>query len=161
MSNESLSQRLRRNAGLKKYLSELESLTGRVVRSDELSDIDQAVATRQVAQRFRSQQPTSVDMPFSERLSERFAKFVRRLYEANPCPVSIWTPRTIDCGVFVVPSILSVRFDFDYSINDDGIFSFLSEGVDDRLVLDFFEENDGEQVLRVETNGVNWRDVAY
>ncbi|MDC8011819.1 hypothetical protein [Tahibacter soli] len=161
MTSESLAQKLRRNLHLKEYLAELGALTGRTVYERELSGIEEVVATREAAQKFRIQQSDRVEIPFSGRRSERFDAFVRQLYEANPRRVSIWTPRTIDCGMIFAPSIASINFDFDFSINDDGIISFLTEDIADYLLLEFSESSDGGKILQVETGGAHWSPVAF
>jgi hypothetical protein len=161
MSSPSLSQRLRRNLYLKSYLDELSALTGRVVQADELGSLEQAAAMRVDAQKFAGQAPTAWEIRFSERCSERFKKFLRILGDANPSPVYLWTEHTIDCGALLVPSLDVIKFDFDFTINDEGILIFKTSDLDDRLLLDFSSTPMDEQVMKIETQGANWAKVAY
>ena len=161
MTPEYLSQKLRRARHLGTYLSELAILTGRTVDASELSSSDRVSIVREAAQKFCLQQPSRVEVPFSGRRSERFAEFIEGLHGKNPCPVSIWTPRTIDCGMIYVPSILAIRFDFDFSINVDGIVSFLTEDLEDNLVLDFSEANANERILQIDAKGPGWGKVVF
>ncbi|MDB3935502.1 hypothetical protein N9383_02140, partial [Granulosicoccus sp.] len=98
---------------------------------------------------------------FADRSSERFKNFVKRLNDANPFPVYLWSPRTIDCGALLVPSLNVISFDFEFKVNDEGIFVFLSSDLLDKLLLDFFTQTNGEQRLKIETQGTTWGRVTY
>lgn len=161
MSAPSLSTRLRQNLHLKRYLDELSALTGRFVQADELGDLEQVAALRMAAQRFLEDAPAQFEIRFSDRTSERFKKFLQSLTDANPASVYLWTPDTIDCGVLLVPSLGAIKFDFDFTINDDGILSFTTSDLSDRLLLDFSSTPAGEQVMTVETQGPNWGSAVY
>ena len=55
------------------------------------------------------------------------------------------------------PVLLSeVRFDFDFSVNKDGMLVLLTMDLQDRMLLDFSEGPDGELLLEVEVAGANW-----
>lgn len=69
---------------------------------------------REISQKFIVQASQTCEIMFSDRCSERFKELVQRLYNANPSSVYIWTPRTIDFGTFLVPSITVIKFDFDF-----------------------------------------------
>lgn len=162
MSSSSLSSRLRKNLHLKRYLEELGSLTGRLVRADELGSLEQATEMRRTALlQINSLPSVSFDVRFSDRSTERFKCFLKNLMDANPSPVYVWTPDTIDCGTLLVPSLGAIKFDFDFSINDDGILSFLASDLKDRLLLDFSVTSTGEQVMKIETQGPDWAKVIY
>lgn len=87
--------------------------------------------------------------------------FLQRLRDANPSPVYIWTEHTIDCGALLVPSISAIKFDFDFKINKNGVFTFETSNFKDSLLLDFFTTPEGEQVMEVETKGLNWAQIPY
>lgn len=146
---------------MKRYLEELGVLTGRSVQADELGSLAEAAAMRMAAQRAAAQSPTPCEIKFSERRSERFRKFLRSLTDANPSSVHVWTPRTIDCGALLVPSLGAIKFDFEFGINDEGILVFTTSDLADKLLLDFSSTPAGEQVLTVETEGPNWARVVY
>lgn len=98
---------------------------------------------------------------FFDRTSERFGKLLQNLTAANPSSVYVWTPRTIDCGALLVPSLDAITFDFDFSINDEGVLSFVTSDLADRLLLDFSRTSAGEQMLTVENRGPNWTRAIY
>lgn len=151
----------RRKLNLTPYLAELAALTGRPVEIDELGSPEQAATMRQAGRSLVAQSAASVEIPFGDRVSEQFHAFIQRLHAANPSSISIWTPRTIDCGTLVVPSLAAIHFDFDFTINEDGILSFVTVDLMDRLLLDFSVSSAGNQSMIIETQGVNWSRVAY
>lgn len=161
MTSPSLSQKLRRNLYLTRYLAELSTLTGRIVQADELCSPAQAAAMRIEKQKFLSHPATSCEIGFSDKNSERFGIFLQRLRDANPSPVYIWTEHTIDCGALLVPSLDAIRFDFDFKINKNGVLTFETSDLEDKLLLDFFTTPEGKQVVEVETKGINWTQIAY
>lgn len=161
MSSPSLSDRLRQKLHLKRYLEELGALTGRSVQADELGSLEQAAAMRMAAQRFDAQSSARCEIRFSDRNSGRFKKFLQSLMDANPSSVYVWTPRTIDCGALLVPSLDAIRFDFDFAINDEGILAFTTSDLGDSLLLDFLSTPTGEQVMKIETQGPNWARAVY
>ena len=152
-------ERIRQKLNVKKYLVELSALVGHAVQADELTSLDQATAIREAAQKFKTQSATSIEIAFSDRRSKRFIEFLQKLHYANPCPVYIWTPRTMDCGALLVPSIGAVRFEFDFTLNEEGIVVFLTSDLTDRLLLDFSVTATGVEVMKVETQGMNWERV--
>lgn len=156
-----LQQRLRRSINLQSYLRELSDLIGRPVRADELSSPEQAAEIRARAEGLIAEPAASTEVPFSDRMTERFRSFIQRLQAANPSSIQVWTPKTIDCGVIEVPSLAAVRFDFDFSINDDGILSFVTSGLTDRLLLDFSASLSGHQRMTIEVQGQSWSRVTY
>lgn len=160
--SSTLTQKLQRNLYLKAHLAELEALTGRTVRVDELSSIEQFEARRQVGrQKYVGQPVTACEIPFTDRTSERFKGFIQRLKEANSSPIYVVTPHADVCGELLVSSLDEIKFDFDFEINEDGILIFPTSDFEDRLLLDFSNTSTGEQVMRVETQGKNWVKVTY
>jgi hypothetical protein len=161
MLEPSSSEKIRRNIDLRRYLEELSALTGRQIRADELGSIEQAASIREDCQKFSAQASRVTEIPFPDRKLERFKKFVRRLSRANAASVYVWTPRTISCGVFLMPSIDAVRFDFDFAINEEGILVFVTSDLEDRLLLDYSNSPAGGRIMKVETQGTNWVGVTY
>lgn len=113
------------------------------------------------AQRADAQSSARCEIRFSDKSTERFRRFLQSLANANPSSVYVWTPRTIDCGVLLVPSLDAIKFDFDFTINDEGILAFTTSDLADSLLLDFSSTPAGEQVLAVETQGPNWARAVY
>jgi hypothetical protein len=161
MPTLSPAENLRQKFNLKKYLNELTGLIGRPVHAEELGSLEQVNSIREVGQKFSSLISQKCEIPFSERCSERFKDFLQRLDDANPSSIYIWTPRTINCGVLLVASLAVVRFDFDFSVNEDGIIVFLTSNLEDRLLLDFSGLPGSEQIMKIETQGANWVNVPY
>lgn len=152
---------IKRRLNLNAYLAELAALTGRSIEADELGTPEEAAAIRERARSFSSQAAACLDIPFTERMSERFHAFVQRLQAANASPVYVWTPRTIDCGALVVSSLVVIHFDFDFTITEDGILSFVTTDLEDRLLLDFSASAAGNQLMTIETQGRNWATLTY
>jgi hypothetical protein len=161
MTTPSLSGKLRQKIYLKRYLAELSALTGGPVQADELVSLEQTAKLREAQQQFVALPTSSSEIPFSDRGSERFAEFVRRLHDANPSPVYVWTERTIDCGALLVPSLMAIRWNFDFAVNEEGMLAFVTSDIADSLLLDFSALHTGEQRMKVETKGANWEEVAY
>lgn len=157
----SLSSKLQQKLNLKRYLEELGALTGRVVQADELCSLEQVVVMRQAAKKLAAQHAVVFEIPFSDKDSNRFKAFIQKLKDADSSPVYLWTPRTINCGALLVPSVAEIKFDFDFAINDEGIISFTTIDFRDSLLLDFTNTPMGAQCMRVETQGENWTKVSY
>lgn len=154
-------KQFRKKLEMKPYLDELTALLGRPVSADELGSLEEAEQLRELSQKFRAPEPKSFDILFSARCSDRFRRFVDRLHSGNPSSVYIWTPKTIICGALRVPSIASIRFDFEFDINADGILAFSTSDLVDSLLLDFSLSLAGEEILTVETQGPNWQGIVY
>jgi hypothetical protein len=161
MDAPSRSDVFRQRLNLKMYLHELGVLTGRSVRADELGTIEQAAALRVAAKRLLEQPSIRFGIKFSDRLSDRFKRFLQSLMETNRSPIYVWTPRTIDCGALLVPALDAIRFDFDFTINKEGILVFATSDFNDRLLLDFSCTHSGDQVMEVEIQGSNWARAVY
>jgi len=161
MSSRSLSDVLRQRRHMDRYLGELSTLMARAVQPDELGSREQAVEMRVAAQGFLGQSSAWCEIKFADRSSEHFAKFLKRLTDANSSSIYVWTPHTIDCGTFLAPSLDVIKFDFPFAINDDGILSFVTSDLQDRLVLDFSRTFAGQEVMRVETQGPGWARIIY
>lgn len=161
MTSPYLSQRLRQNLYKKQYLEELGALLGRAVLQEELGSLEHVKTIREALQKLDGQPVTSCEIPFAERKTDRFKRFIQRLIEANPSPVYVWTEHSIDCGLLLVPSLSEIKFDFDFSINADGVFVFRTSDLCDRLLLDFSISHTNEQILQIETQGEHWLDVVY
>ena len=156
-SSEKLCQKLK----MKKYLEELTVLVRHPVKSADLGSVEQAASIREAAKKLSVSDAASSEITFVDRSSERFKKFVRCLHDANPSQVYVWTPRTIDCGVLLVPSLSAIDFDFDFAVNEEGILVFLTDDLEDRLLLDFFILPADEKRMKIETQGANWGKVIY
>jgi len=146
---------------MKKYLEELSVFAGHPVKSADLGSAEQAASIREAARKFSVSDAASSEIAFVDRSSERFKQYIKRLHDANPSQVYVWTPRTIDCGVLLVPSLSAIDFDFDFAVNEEGILVFLTDDLEDRLLLDFFIAPTDEKRMKIETQGANWGEVIY
>lgn len=141
-------------------MKELGLLTGRAVDADELGNPEQLKELHKAAQKL-AVQPTSVnEILFSEKNSERFMEFLQRLKRANPSSIYVITPRTDSCGALLVSSLNDIRFDFDFSVNSEGILVFTTSDFCDSLLLDFSSAPTGEKIMKIETQGQNWAKIT-
>lgn len=161
MSSKPYAERIRQHRNLKMHLGELGALTGRSVEANELSSAEQASLVRNSEKKFSEYDVMSVDILFSDIESFQFKSFIKQLYDKNNSPVQVWLPRTIDCGILEIDSILDVRFNFNFNLNEEGILVLMMQDMEDKLLLDWFKLPDGEERLKVETQGVNWSKVLY
>lgn len=157
MTSEKLLQKLH----FKKYLAELSVLVGRDISSENLLSLEQTKAIRQASLKFDTQPKAQYRIPFSEKSENRFRSFIQRLSSANSSSIFVFTPRTITCGVFPIASLEQIKWEFDFSINGEGILGFLTEDICDSLLLDFSESDFNQQELTVEVKGHNWLSCRF
>ena len=60
-----------------------------------------------------------------------------------------------------MPSLNAINFDFDFTVNNEGILAFTTSDLGDSLLLDFSVMPTGEQIMKVETRRANWAKIAY
>lgn len=79
------------------------------------------------------------------------------------CPLFLHERLDLDAGLFEdgAVSLAEIKFDFDFAINDEGILSFTTSDLTDKLLLDFSSTPEGEQVMTVETQGPNWVSAVF
>ncbi len=160
MSSLTLSEKIRQKVNLKSYLRELSILVGRDILPEELGGVEQAVQIRNAVRETALGPPVAYDVLFSDLRSDRFFVFVNRLYETNSSPVYVWTPRTESCGFFLARSIVDVKFDFDFDVNSEGIFSFLTDDLKNILLIEFLIDENGGRAATIEVRG-DWASVIY
>jgi hypothetical protein len=146
---------------LPSYLSELKALTGLDIDSESLSSIEDTEKIRNEASSIENTDINKFAIDFEEKNSERFKKFVASLNEANSSPVYIWTNRSNFCGLHKINSINMIDFSFPFEINQEGIIVFLTEDINDKLLLDFSCNSKDQEVLEVELQGKNWALIHY
>lgn len=157
----SLTER-RKQLNLKAYLAELSALVQRNVTPDELTTAQKVDDLKQIGLANFAGQPTAVvELPFEALTHPRFKAYVESLSLACSSPVYVWTPRTLDCGALLLPSLKAVHFDFDFTINQEGILTFATEDMTNRLLLDFSEGDDRARRVTSETQGACWYTVPY
>ena len=164
MSPEERRRKIRQKINMKEHLNELTVLMGRPVHADDLESLEKTDAICEVWDKHIGELERKVEeyeIPFSDRLLQRFKIFVKNLFDANPSPVYAWVERSNVCGTLLIPSVLSIRFDFEFTLERNAVISFLTSDFKDRLLLDFFLSEEGEQRLEVKTEGRNWGVVKY
>lgn len=160
MTSPELARKLRKHHSTESYLQELEQLVGRPVDRSELSDFSHVDSVIQRWRGLSSLPRRSFELGFEEKKTPHFTNFVERLVAANGSPVYIWTQRAFDCGILGPFPLSEIDFGFDYSLNGDGLVSFLTTDFEDRLVLNFFEAA-GAKKLEVEVQGRSWSNVEF
>lgn len=100
-------------------------------------------------------------IPFADKESPTFSAYIRRLAAAHSGPVILFTPRTASCGAITVPSLDWVNFSFPFDLNKEGILSILTADLSDRMLLDFFQEDEGPNLLEIEVQGDYWPGVRF
>ena len=156
-----LSRKLAYRRDIRAYISELRALTRMEITEGSLLPLDQLEPIREeVTARLR--EPTRMfTIPFEEKSGERFKKFVGTLGKLNPGRMYVFTNRTNSCGPVIIDDIEQFNFDFDYSVNSEGIVSLVAEDLRDRMVLDFSKDENDRSVLRIELFGEKWPSAEY
>ncbi|HSX62778.1 MAG TPA: hypothetical protein VLF18_21555 [Tahibacter sp.] len=161
MTSQSLAAKLQRNLHLKSYLAELSALTSRPVEAHELGSPDDAVKYRAEASRSTLLEGARVEMPIAALGDERFTNFIGRLQEANRSSVYIWSEHSIYCGLLLVSSISSIKFDCGVGTNTGELIAFRTKDLMNRLLLDVSESQVGDKYVQIEADGVHWGRVLY
>ena len=156
-----LAGRLTQKVNLPQHLRELSHLVGRKVEPEELLSLAETEAVRAQGMTVQRLPSWRCELRFSDKRSARFGRLLQAIRERNPSPVYLWTPLSNDCGLLRPVSLSDVRFDFDFAVNRDGIVVLLTADLQDRMLLDFSEGPDGEQLLEVEVAGANWGQATY
>ena len=156
-----LAGRLTQKVNLPQHLRELSQLVGRKVEPEELLSLAETEAVRAQGMTVQRLPSWRCELRFSDKRSARFGRLLQAIRERNPSPVYLWTPLSNDCGLLRPVPLSDVRFDFDFAVNRDGIVVLLTADLQDRMLLDFSEGPDGEQLLEVEVAGANWGQATY
>lgn len=142
------------------YLKELATLLGRNVTESELGS---PTSVRNLAKRSDRLvfAPSAVwQVPFQTKHSEEVRGILRRIEDVNRDRVLLLTPRSRSCGSIVVQSVGALNLDFPFSLNPEGIFTLVAEDACNRLVFDFFRDENGVEVLELEIQGAAWTSVV-
>lgn len=147
---------IRDKSGFAIYLLELKKLTGVDINGDLLltEDIEEI---REKSSALADKEGTRFIVDFSEKDTEQFRNFVRNLNKANDAPVYVWTNSANSYGLYKATSINSIDFSFSFDVNPDGIIVLLTEDLNDRLLLDFYRNSEGREILELELYGKHWK----
>jgi len=144
---------------MKQYLNELKVLVGRDVERSELMppDVTQAIVEKA---RTKPRRPARTqNIPFTEKSSAQFRRFIDALNSVSRDGVYIWTPRAVTCGLLPPVPLVNIRFDFDFALIPEEILTFTSVDLEDSLILDL--ENNGEPRIELEVTGPKWAEIVY
>src|SRR5215470_8502405 len=84
---------------LRRHLTQLSHLTGRVVAKEDLLTLDETEALRSRSKAIAYAPSWRLTMKFAEKSTPRFRRLVTELHERNASGVYLWTPLANDCGV--------------------------------------------------------------
>lgn len=143
------------------YLLELGVLANKAVNKHELSSVEEVDRIRAYALGIAHLPVVKFKIGFSEKNSFQFSRYIQHLYDVNREQVYIWTAKTNICGLYKIGSIKDVDFSFPFELNEEGIVVFLSVDMKDRLLLDFSIDSLGNEIVDVESQGLNWPHVKY
>lgn len=154
--NNDLSRKLARKTQMDRYLAQVSEISGRLVEQDELDSIEETDAIRSEFKKFIDQPKAAFEIKPNDLRSGRFIHFLESLEQANPKPVFIWIERTNVCGAFKLPSVSKIYAGFKPEKVPEGIISFITEDLENSLILDFDDDS-----VEVELQGPDWIDVRY
>lgn len=151
--------------GLPRYLSELGELLGRTVTAADLVPLDESRSIRSQLECISREPMSRLRSSFQELRSARFRHLIDRLTALNPSDICVWTPASDACGLLRARPLQSLRWDFPFDINPEGILTFFTSDYADGMVLDFSREDDGSESLEIDLRGEHWahapREVSF
>ncbi len=156
-----IGRRLEYKQNIREHLIELSKLVGRPVTEAELIPLEAISRADDALQALSQKRKRTFEIEFEEKTSDRFGAFVEGLFRLNPGAIYVWTPKAMICGVLRVSSLRSICFDFEFSINPDGILDLVACDFKDKVLFDFYVNDAGRQALEIVTTGDNWSDVVY
>lgn len=143
------------------YLLELGMLANKVVNKDDLSSVEEVDEVRAGTANLENLTTEKFKVGFSEKDGSQFQSYIQGLYDTNNEQVYLWTGKTNSCGLYKVGSIKDVNFSFSFDLNEEGIVVFLSVDMKDKLLLDFSIDSSGNEIVEVESQGLNWPNIKY
>lgn len=152
--------KIRYKVNLKPHLEELNCFTSKRMEESDLLSIEETKRILEQSQQLPQLSTNKFTIPFQEKRSERFKKFVAKLQEVNSSSIYIWIDRTNDCGTSIIGSLSDINWEFDFDCSSNGIFVLESIDLQDRVLFDFFEE-DGQLWLEIEASGIHWSKVNW
>ena len=146
---------------MSRHLTELRSLVGRPVQTDEILSLEETEVVRVQSTGVIRAQAWREEIRFAEKAESRFLDLVRAIGVLNPSLVYIWTPLSNICGLLRPVMMNKINFAFDFGINADGVLSIITEDFQNELLFDFFEDESGEEMLDIRVSGKHWGAVKY
>jgi hypothetical protein len=161
MKNTTLAQRLEAIHAIKNYLQVLSILTKRPVKKEDLISLEKTLEIIDKSKLIRALASKNFEIDFEDRTSDQFKNFIENLDENKRSPIFIWSKGANSCGLFQVSSLLEINFDFEYEIDGNGVFIFTSADLQDQLLVDFYENNEGQRKMKIEIYGNLWSKTNY
>lgn len=149
---ETLEQKKRRLYGkqyLNKYLLELNLLTNKPVNETNLLSIIETDNIKFLSDEYNYK----ITIAFDNK--SELADVISKMLNGKDCPCYLFTGYSDDCGALRIDSLESFNIDFSFNDEHSGLIRIISEDFRNKLVLDFFEENN-EYSLEIEIYGKNW-----
>lgn len=143
------------------YILELKEFTGININSELLSSTKDMEEIRQKSMILKNKPEKTFSISFEEKSSLKFKDFVRKLYILNDSPVYIWTKKSNIHGLYKAKSINSLNYSFTFDVNVEGIVVFLTENLEDKIILDYYKDNYGKKLLDITLKGQQWSSISY
>ena len=153
-------EKIRYKVNLKPHLHELNCFTMKTMDELDLVPVEQTRAILNQVRMLGETPSFKFTIPFEEKNTDKFKSYITQLQNANSAGVYIWINRTNDCGTSILRSLHDIKWDFEFTCTDHGIFELETTDLKDSILFDFFEEN-GENWLEIEVSGANWPKISY
>jgi hypothetical protein len=102
-----------------------------------------------------------IELAFGEQLSHRFTDYISQLNHQNSSRIGVWIEHSIEYGALCLENISSVRFDFPFDFDRNGIVVFATIDLKEKMLIELIEHSEGVVTLRVEVSGASWKNVFY
>ncbi len=161
MKNVNLAQRLEAIHAIKNYLQVLSILTNRAVKKEDLTSLEKSLEIIAKHEYIRTLPNMKFEIGFEGRSSDQFKNFIRNLEKTKQSPIFIWSKGANSCGLLQVSSLFEINFEFEYEIDGNGVFVFTSDDLQDELLIDFYENNEEQRMMKIEVYGHLWSKIIY
>jgi len=143
------------------HLAQLAELLGRTVVASELMTLELTEEVRAQSKLVAPQPTWQQEIAFADRVGARFINLIKRLGEAHSVQVLIWTPLSNKCGLLHAVDLEAIKFGFQFDTIAEGIIVILTVDFMNKMVLDYSDDDLGNQRICVEVCGASWGRIAY
>jgi hypothetical protein len=158
MTNSFSRSHIRRS--LLMYLQELKQLTCCDISVDNLLPVEESEKLRVQASRSLPPEKLAFTIKFIDKTSQQFRSFVKSLADFNPGSVYVWLEKSSIHGLCEIDSLGSLDLSFPFDLDENGIIVIRSKNLKDRLLLNFYYDDNNEEMLEIEIQGENWIQVS-
>lgn len=152
-----IANKLALRKSLNEYLLELKQFSGQEIDAQSLCSVEDLERIRDTALvHLQNMNKNKAIIEFSEKNSDKVKAFITSLEKANNSSVYIWTNRSSLHGLYKIDSISSLDLSFPFNVNPDGMAVFLTEDLNDKLLLDFYRDSEDQDMLEIEVQGTHW-----